>query len=129
MNTEIRLYIRELLILASITGVIIIGVILLMPPQYVSPALPYILVFHTAASLLSYLFIQKKTKNSEQRFINVYLANTTIKLIVYLGVLFSYALIYLHDAVNFIISFFILYVIFTIFEVYHLAKKRKEPIR
>jgi F0F1-type ATP synthase assembly protein I len=125
MNVEVRMFLRQLLILASLTGIGVIGLILLLPPQFVSPVLPFILVFHTAATLISFLFIHKKVQESPQKFVNVYMANTTIKLLLYLVILMVYSLNFLHDAVNFIISFFVMYLIFTVFEVVHLVKMNK----
>lgn len=125
MNSEVRLFLRQLLILASITGTAVIGLFFLSPPKFVSPVLPFILIFHIAATLISFLFIHKKIQQAPQKFINVYMANTTIKLLLYLVILMVYSLNFLNDAVNFIIGFFIMYLIFTAFEVVHLVKLNK----
>lgn len=125
MNTITRSFLKQLLIVASIFGIIIIGVIYALPAQYVSPALPYLLVFHTAATLISFLYIQKKTSQSPKKFVNVYLTNTTIKLLLYLVILMVYSIYNFRDAINFIISFFIFYLVFTVFEVVHLLKANK----
>lgn len=126
MNSERRVFLNQLLILTGIIGAIIVGFMLLAPADYVSPTLPFLLVFHAAATLVSFLYIHKKTEKAPSKFIQAYLANTTIKLILYMAILFVYALNYLDDAVNFIISFFVLYVIFTVFEVLHLVKAGKK---
>lgn len=125
MNSEVRLFLRQLLILALITGVTVVGLIFLSPLKYVSPVLPFILIFHTAATLISFLIIHKKIQQAPQKFVNVYMANTTIKLLMYLVILMVYSLNFLDDAVNFIIGFFIMYLIFTVFEVIHLVKLNK----
>ncbi|HLO90353.1 MAG TPA: hypothetical protein VK172_04225 [Lentimicrobium sp.] len=125
MNNITRSFLKQLLIVASIFGIIITGVVLTVPAKYVSPTLPYLLIFHTAATLTSFLYIQKKTSQSPKKFVNVYLANTTVKLLLYLVILMVYAMNYFHDAINFIVSFFIFYVVFTIFEVIHLLKANK----
>lgn len=125
MNTDVRLFTKKLLILASLVGIVIIAALFLMKPSYITPTLPYLLVFHTVATLLSYMVIQKKIKGSPTKFVNVYLATTTVKLLLYLAVLMTYSLMFLTDAVNFIISFFVLYVIFTAFEVIQLTRLSK----
>lgn len=126
MNNTMKLFLKQLLILASIIGICIIAIIFVIPPQYVSPTLPFLLVFHTAATLISFLYIQKKTQNSPNKFINVYMVNTTVKLLLYLVILMVYSLNNISDAVNFIISFFIMYLIFTVFEVVNLLKVNKK---
>lgn len=126
MNSEIRVFLNQLLILTGVLGAIIVAFMLLAPPKMVSPTLPFLLVFHTASTLVSFMFIQKRTKGAPNRFIQAYLGNTTVKLLLYMAILFIYALNNLNDAVNFIISFFSLYVIYTVFEVIHLVKTNKQ---
>jgi len=126
MNDVLRRFMRQLLILAVILAVILVAAMFLLPDKYVTPTLPFLLIFHTAATLFSFLYIQKKTAESPRKFVNVYLANTTIKLVLYLAVLMVYSIYNFKDAINFIISFFIMYVIFTFFEVIHLLRANKQ---
>ncbi len=129
MNNVMKLFLKQLLILTAILAVLVIIMILIMPAKYITPALPFILIFHFAATLISFMFIRKKTEKAPNKFINVYLANTTIKLILYLAILMIYGLTNIADAVKFIISFFVLYVIFTSFEVVKLLKANKSLTR
>lgn len=126
MNSIIKPFLRQLFILAAILGIVITLLVLLSPEGYITPTLPFLLIFHTAATLVSFLYIQKKTSESPKKFVNVYLTNTTVKLILYLVILMVYAMNYFTDAVNFITSFFVLYLIFTVFEVIHLLRANKE---
>jgi len=126
MNQKLRIFTRQLLILATLTGLAIIGLALIIPPAYVSPALPYLLMFFTAATLLSFYFLDKKSKVSASGFVTAFMANSAIRLLLYLGVIVIYALTHRADSVNFIISFFILYLIFTAFEVSFFLKKKVE---
>ncbi len=129
MNPELRKFLKKLLILASIVGIIIIAVLYALPPEKITPALPYLLIFHVAATLISFMYIQKKTTAAPGKFINVYMASTTVKLLLYIAILMVYALNNLHDAVNFIVSFFILYLIFTVYEVIELVNHNKRLTR
>ena len=126
MNQKLRVFTKQLLILATITGLVFIALFLLIPPTYISPALPYLLVFFTAATLISFYFIQKKIEASPSGFVTAFMANSIIRLLLYLVIIVVYAFTHKYDAVNFIISFFILYLIFTTFEVYFFLKKKKE---
>lgn len=126
MGNEVRKFMKSLLILASIVGVVVIGVIYMLPPEHVSLALPYILIFHTLATFVSFAIINKKISQEPMKFVNVYLGVTTVKLMLYIAILLIYSFNFLHDAVNFIISFFVMYVIFTIFEVIQLVKASKK---
>ncbi len=126
MNNKLRIFTRQLLILATLTGIAIIALALIIPPVYVSPALPYLLMFFTAATLLSFYFLDKKSKVSASGFVTAFMANSAIRLLLYLGVIVIYALTHRADSVNFIISFFILYLIFTAFEVSFFLRKKAE---
>jgi len=126
MNNKLRIFTRQLLILATLTGLAIIALALIIPPVYVSPALPYLLMFFTAATLLSFYFLDKKSKVSASGFVTAFMANSAIRLLLYLGVIVIYALTHRADSVNFIISFFILYLIFTAFEVSFFLRKKAE---
>ncbi len=129
MNNILKVFLKQLFILAIILGIITIIFFLMAPAKYVTPTLPFILIFHIAATLISFMFIQKKTEKAPNKFINIYLANTTVKLILYLAILMIYGLTNIADAVKFIISFFILYVIFTSFEVIKLLKANRNLSR
>jgi hypothetical protein len=126
VNQKLRLFTKQLLILATITGLVFIAVAMFLPSEFVSPTLPYLLVFFVAATLISFYFIQKKLDSSPSGFVTAFMANSIIRLLLYLVVIVVYALTYRYDAVNFIISFFILYVIFTSFEVAFFLRKKQE---
>jgi hypothetical protein len=56
-------------------------------------------------------------------FTNTYMALNMLKLLLYIIVLLGYALLVnRHDAVNFTITFFVFYILFTVFEIYHLQR-------
>lgn len=123
MNQKLRLFSKQLLIMATITGMAIIAAMLVIPPSFISPALPYLLVFFTAATLISFYFLQKKIESTPSGFVTAFMANSIIRLLGYLIVIVIYAFTNKPDAVNFIISFFILYIIFTAFEVTFFLRK------
>ena len=126
MNQKLRIFTKQIFLLAIITGLVITGVILFLPASYISPALPFLLVFFTAATLLSFYFLQKKLDASPTRFVTSFMAISMIRLLLYLAIIVVYALTNRPDSVNFIISFFILYVIFTVFEVSFFLRKKAE---
>lgn len=126
MNLKLRIFTKQLFILAIITGIVITGSIQIFPTDYISPTLPFLLVFFTAATLLSFYFIQKKLEASPTRFVTAFMAISMIRLMLYLAIIVVYALTNRPDSVNFIISFFILYVIFNAFEVSFFLRKRTD---
>lgn len=89
----------------------------LIIPERVSIALPFLLAFFLGISIISYMILQKKAVENPRKFITGFLAHTGIRMMIYLAIIVTYALLNRDDAVNFIIGFFILYIFFTFFEV------------
>ena len=125
MNPKLRVFTKQLLIVASLTGLAVIALMFTFPTIYISPALPYLLIFFTASTIISFYFIQKKMEASPSGFVTAFMANSIIRLLLYLIVIVAYAFNNKADAVNFIISFFIMYIIFTAFEAVFFLKSKK----
>ncbi len=109
-------YIKKVLILTGILALIMI-VGFLVIPQRISIALPFLLAFFLGISILSYKILQKKARTQPRKFIMGFMAHSVVRMMIYLVIILAYALIYRNDAVNFIIGFFIVYAVFTFFEV------------
>ena len=109
-------YIKKILILTAVLA-LIMGAAYLVIPQHISLALPFLLAFFLGISILSYKILQKKARTEPRKFIMGFMAHTVVRMMIYLFIIVVYAFIYRSDAVNFIIGFFILYTVFTFFEV------------
>ena len=125
MNQKLSVFTKQLLIVATVTGLVVIALMFSIPAHYISPALPYLLIFLTASTLLSFYFIQKKMLSSASGFVTAFMANSIIRLLLYLMVIVAYAFTNRADAINFIISFFVLYIIFTAFEAMFFLKSKQ----
>ena len=116
MNEQFNTYLKKILFLTAATAIIMVIAFLSIPGR-VSMALPFLLAFFLGVSIISFKLLQKKAVEEPRKFITNFLAHTVIRMMIYLVVLVSYSLLYRNDAVNFILGFFILYIIFTFFEV------------
>ena len=79
-------------------------------------------------SLLTIAFhfgIEKTTKSRPQVFIRYFMAATTIKLLLHLGVIIIYSLFHRDEAVRFIFTFMVMYLLFTTFEVMAMWKRAR----
>lgn len=88
-----------------------------LPEKYISPTLPYLFFFFFSVTLIVHLILLKVSQKKTDGFINFFMLLTFGKLLFYLTIILVYALLNRSDAVRFIISFFILYVFYTVFEV------------
>ncbi len=123
MNSPYLRFLKRLLLFSLILGLITVLFVFFLPKIFISPALPFLFFFFIASSLLSYYYLLKSMKKKFIRFTNTFLLITAIKLLLYVAVMVIYVLIHREDAVPFLLSFFILYLCYTVFEVVILLKK------
>ncbi len=121
-----RRFIKALIVTTVL--IVIAGVIFFAstPGYYYTPAFPYLIVFFFMASMLVYHFILKSVEKRPAKFVNVFMLTTMIKLFAYMTFMITYALLNREDARAFIITFFVLYVIYTIVEVISLLRVNKD---
>jgi len=114
-------FLRRIIIFSIVLGILSVGLRFLVPARFITPTLPLLFLFFIGVTLTGFYFILQSSKDKFIRFVNAYLLVTVIKLFLFVGIIFFYLLRYRQDAAAFAISFFILYVSYTIFEVVNLV--------
>lgn len=117
MGNDLSTFSKRLLAVTIGTGVITTILYFLLPPNWISPSVPYLFVFFFACTMISFVILNRALKNRFGRFVSVFMLTTAGKLFLFIGVMIVYSLLNKHDAVPFLLDFFILYLIFTVFEV------------
>ena len=107
----------RLLALTAFMEIISFGWFYAMPSQWVSPVLPVLPVFFMAITFLIHKGFVGAIALRPQQFVSRFMLITTIKLLSFMVLLLIYALMFKDDAIQFLISFFVLYVIYSAFEV------------
>jgi hypothetical protein len=79
--------------------------------------MPFVLLFFVIISVAMHKYLVKANKKNTAKFVPVFMLVTFIKIMVCLIFMTIYALIFREHAVQFILTFLILYMIFTAFEV------------
>ncbi len=121
-------FLRKLIIFTIIIGVAGFGIVQFIPAEYVTPTLPYLLVFFLAVTILVHYTLMQVSKKRTLQFSNYFMLVTFGKLIFFLTIILVYFLLNREDALPFAISFFILYILFTVFEVVQsLALAKAKP--
>ncbi len=115
-------FLRQLIIFSAILSFIAVGLALMVPKGFITPVLPLLFIFFLATTLLSYYILVKASQKKFLRFLNYYLLTTAAKLILFIAVLVAYIMLNKSDAVPFALSFFILYLCYTIFEVVSIVR-------
>jgi hypothetical protein len=115
----------QLLLFTVLLGVVYLGLKHLLPENYFSPVLPFLFPFFFSATAIFYSYLVKSSEKKFIRFVNRFMLTTFVKLMLFMAVLLCYVFTHKDDAVPFILSFFILYVAYTVFEVVALLKFSK----
>ena len=112
---------KKYIVLLSILSVILAFGILIIQ-KFISGALIetntwYLLFYFIVITLAFHYGLVKSSKGRPQVFIRYYMATTTFKLLFHMGVIVIFALFNKTEAIQFITTFLIFYIIFTAFEV------------
>ena len=87
---------------------------------------PTIVGFFFVVSMVVFLLSERAKKKDMRKFANFYMASTIVKMLLYLTIIFVYALNFKEDGKRFAITFLVYYLIYSVFETYKLAKKDKK---
>jgi hypothetical protein len=117
MKSILTDFFRKLIIFSVILSFIVIGLSFLIPTSYISRVIPLLFIFFMIITMISYYILIKAAQMKFIRFLNYYLLITTVKLLLFIVVMITYMMLNKQDAVPFALSFFILYLCYTIFEV------------
>jgi hypothetical protein len=91
-------------------------------PRYYLPVLPFLLLFFAATSVLIHAYQLKLAKKDFAKFTRSNMLITFFKLVLYSAVAVIYMVADKENARVFVICFMVLYLIFTVFEVFSLIK-------
>ncbi|MEI7660630.1 MAG: hypothetical protein WCK34_00450 [Bacteroidota bacterium] len=116
MKSAYLKFLKQLLVFSGILAAIFVALLLLLPKNYLSPALPSLFFFFIATSLLSFYYLLQTIDKRFIRFVNTFLLTIIIKLMLYAAVMILYVLVNRKDAVPFMLGFFVLYLCYTVFE-------------
>lgn len=110
-------YIRKLLVLTALLTLLIIVYHLLTPVSLHSSLAFYLPLFFFAIMAISHFVSIRIIQKNIKYFVNVYMVSAFARLIIYMVVVFLYVIKKPPDMINFVLIFFVLYIVFTAFEV------------
>jgi hypothetical protein len=126
INSIYLSFLKRLIIFSLVLGSIAALMFFLLPSKVITPALPFLFPFFIAVTLISSYLLIRSSQKKFIKFLNSYLLLTIVKLVVYIVVMVVYILLHRQDALPFGISFFALYLCYTIFEVVFLVSSFKK---
>lgn len=120
-----RRFTNQALIISIVLAAIYTAAMVFTPGTYLSPTIPFIIIFFLALTLSIFYLQLKASVNRLSKFVNVFLMATGLKLLGFLLIIVAYSFLNKADAVNFIIAFFIVYLVYTVFEILQLLNVQK----
>ena len=127
MSSVYLSFLKRIIIFSLVLGVCATVLYFVLPAKFITPALPWLFLFFIGATLTGYYFLIKSVQKKFIRFLNAYLLSTILKLLVYIAIMVIYILMNKQDALPFGITFFLLYLCYSIFEVSSLVSYSKNP--
>lgn len=121
-----RSFSNKALIITVILSAIYAIIMFFAPANTLSPATPAIIIFFLVLTLIIFYYQLRASASRVSKFVNVFLMATGFKLLGFLVIIGIYSFLNNADAVPFVISFFIVYLIFTVFEIAQLLKVQKQ---
>jgi hypothetical protein len=101
-------------------------VFFIIKPELFNLAMPIMLLYVLAITLLSHNKMLKSLEKRAMVFVNIFMMFTGIKLLSYLVFITIVALITTKNLIPFVASFFVVYLVFTIFETTSILKYSKK---
>lgn len=95
-------------------------------PQLITPALPWLILVFILTTFLLYFILIKASEKKFNQFANYFMIASVFKLLLLLVTITVYMYFFKHDALRFVLTTCLLYLIYTVFEVYWLIKIDKQ---
>jgi len=126
MKKKYQHFILRLTILSLALGALVFILNWLLPSGIISPATPYLIIlFYVITAIVHYVLLRITALNP-RKFVGYFMLATSLKLMNYLIVVVVYVFYVKEGILSFILTFFILYIIYTIFEVATILVQTKE---
>lgn len=125
MNLIFQKFIKKLIVFTMVLFAVALLSKFLLPISFITPALLYLIPLFFSITLLTHYLLLKGSEKSFAKFTTNYMLVTFSKLMLLLIVLLLYVFTHKSDAIPFIISFFLLYILFAVFEAIELQNFKK----
>ena len=123
MIDSFKNFTRGFTIFSVVILLISLAVYIWIPVVHITPAYPYVVLFFYGFTIIIFRLLNKTKETKLSKFANTYMLVNFGKLILFTIIIFVYAYFKRTDAVSFIITFFIYYLLFTSYEIITLLKK------
>ena len=122
MNVAYFQFLKKLIILTLAVFLIFYAIAYFLPIESVTPAMPYLILLSASVTLIFHYIILKASEKKFSRFISYFMIATVLKLLLYIIIIFLYVYLNRSDTLPFVVTFLLLYIIFSVFEIINLLQ-------
>jgi len=126
MKKKLKHFFVRLVLLTLILAIIAVILHVVLPENSLPQLLPYMFVLFFVVTAAVHLILLRITRVDMRKFVSYFMMATLIKLVIYFAAVLAYIFIHRAGMLTFVISFFTLYVIYTIFEVTTILSQIKD---
>jgi hypothetical protein len=119
-------FIKRIIIFAAFISSAAYLIFYLLIPQFYIPIFPFLILFFVISSIAVHAVLTKAGKLKISRFSTFFLGSITAKLFIYIIFITIYVIVDKKTAVPFLVTFLILYFVFTFFETFALLNDLKK---
>jgi hypothetical protein len=120
--TDLKRYLLRLTVFSTILYIVSIVFAVIADQSLISKAYYFFVPFFYIFAIINRYLLIVARKNNGKRFSLVYLAISIGRLIISIFILIAYSLLFREDAYQFMIGFFVFYLLFTTYEIVLLQK-------
>lgn len=116
MGKDFRFY-KHLLILTTVICALSTGLFMTVLKEYYLPVFPFLLLLFIAITVSFYIILARSLKSNPKSFSNLFMGLSAGKLLLLLIVIIVYLIMRRNTVIPFLAGTFLLYLVFTFFEV------------
>lgn len=125
MTKKFNQFIWRLTLISLAAGLLAYLLNRFLPAGIITGVLPFLIImFYLITALVHYILL-KITALNPRKFVGYFMLATSLKLMIYLVVIVVYVFSVKEGILSFILSFFALYIIYTVFEVVMILNQTK----
>lgn len=127
MQQSLTIFLKKITAFTVIVAVLLYAASTQLEAKWVSSSWPFVVMFFFSFTIIMHRYLLKSTQGNPKKFVFSFLMITTVKILLYLGVILVYVVLNREDAVAFIMVFFVNYFLFTGFELTTVMKMINQP--
>jgi hypothetical protein len=119
-------FVKRILIFSAIISSIAYFSFIYLIPKFYLQIFPFLILFFIATSVLAHYILIKTSKERIRKFSTFYMGSITAKLFIYIIFIAIYVITNKSTAITFLVTFLILYFLYTFFDTTSLLNELKK---